>query len=60
MPESGGASAPESIFGMILEHVVLPVIAGRETEFLAAFAQAQPIIGSIYDPFPEVAHFEIA
>ncbi|BBH17027.1 hypothetical protein Back2_13140 [Nocardioides baekrokdamisoli] len=29
---------------MILEHVVLPVIPGRESEFLAAFAQARPLI----------------
>jgi hypothetical protein len=35
----GWPSVPESIFAMILEHVVLPVIAGRETEFLAAFAR---------------------
>jgi heme-degrading monooxygenase HmoA len=28
----------------VLEHVVLPVIPGQEAEFLAAFAQARPII----------------
>jgi heme-degrading monooxygenase HmoA len=32
---------------MILEHVVLPVIPGREEEFLAAFAQARPVIGAM-------------
>jgi heme-degrading monooxygenase HmoA len=32
---------------MILEHVVLPVIPGREDDFLAAFAQARPIIASM-------------
>lgn len=32
---------------MILEHVVLPVIPGREEEFLAAFAQARPIISAM-------------
>jgi heme-degrading monooxygenase HmoA len=31
---------------MILEHAVLPVIPGRETEFLGAFAQARRIISS--------------
>ena len=31
---------------MILEHALLPVIAGREEEFVAAFAQARPIIES--------------
>ena len=31
---------------MILEHVVLPVIPGRESEFLEAFAQARPIISA--------------
>lgn len=31
---------------MILEHVVLPVIPGRESDFLAAFAQARPLIES--------------
>ena len=31
---------------MILEHAVLPVIPGRETEFLRAFAQARRIISS--------------
>lgn len=31
---------------MILEHVLLPVIPGRETEFLEAFAQARRIISS--------------
>ena len=31
---------------MVLEHAVLPVIPGRETQFLAAFAQARPIISS--------------
>jgi heme-degrading monooxygenase HmoA len=29
---------------MILEHVVLPVIPGRECDFLEAFAEARPII----------------
>ncbi|MEL4317709.1 antibiotic biosynthesis monooxygenase [Leifsonia sp. YIM 134122] len=29
---------------MILEHVVLPVIPGREAEFEEAFAEARPII----------------
>lgn len=32
---------------MILEHVVLPVVPGREEEFLGAFAQARPIIASM-------------
>lgn len=32
---------------MILEHVVLPVIPGREDDFLAAFALAHPIIASM-------------
>lgn len=32
---------------MILEHVVLPVIPGREDDFLAAFTQARPIISSM-------------
>ncbi len=32
---------------MILEHVVLPVIPGREDDFLAAFALARPIIASM-------------
>lgn len=31
---------------MILEHVVLPVIPGREAEFLTAFDEARSIIGS--------------
>jgi heme-degrading monooxygenase HmoA len=31
---------------MILEHAVLPVIPGRETDFLGAFAQARRIISS--------------
>jgi heme-degrading monooxygenase HmoA len=31
---------------MILEHAILPVIPGRETEFLGAFAQARRIISS--------------
>lgn len=31
---------------VILEHVVLPVIPGRESEFLDAFAQARPLIES--------------
>jgi heme-degrading monooxygenase HmoA len=31
---------------MILEHAVLPVIPGREAEFLAAFELAKPIISS--------------
>ncbi len=29
---------------MILEHVVLPVVPGREEEFLAAFDRARPLI----------------
>lgn len=29
---------------MILEHVILPVIAGKEEEFEAAFEKARPII----------------
>jgi heme-degrading monooxygenase HmoA len=29
---------------VILEHAVLPVVAGREEEFETAFAQARPII----------------
>lgn len=32
---------------VILEHVVLPVIPGREDDFLAAFARARPIISSM-------------
>lgn len=32
---------------MILEHVILPVIPGREPAFLEAFAQARPIIASM-------------
>jgi heme-degrading monooxygenase HmoA len=32
---------------MILEAVMLPVIAGQETEFEAAFRQASPIIASM-------------
>lgn len=32
---------------MILEAVVLPVIAGREAEFEAAFREASPIIASM-------------
>lgn len=32
---------------MILEHALLPVIPGQETEFLAAFAQARPIIAGM-------------
>ena len=40
------SSTPDRLCGMIFEHVVLPVIPGRETQFLAAFAQAQPIISS--------------
>lgn len=32
---------------MILEHVILPVVPGQEEEFLAAFAQARPIISSM-------------
>lgn len=32
---------------MIIEHVVLPVIPGREEEFLEAFGQARPIIASM-------------
>ncbi len=32
---------------MIREHALLPVIAGREAEFEAAFAQARPIISAM-------------
>lgn len=32
---------------MIIEHALLPVIAGREDEFEAAFAAAKTIIGSM-------------
>lgn len=32
---------------MILEHAILPVIAGREAEFERAFAQARSIIASM-------------
>lgn len=32
---------------MILEHAVLPVIPGREEEFVDAFAQARPIISGM-------------
>jgi heme-degrading monooxygenase HmoA len=32
---------------MILEHALLPVIAGREAEFEAAFAEAKPLIASM-------------
>ena len=32
---------------MILEHALLPVIPGRETEFESAFARARPIISSM-------------
>ncbi|MFC4396652.1 MULTISPECIES: antibiotic biosynthesis monooxygenase family protein [Micrococcaceae] len=32
---------------MITEHALLPVIAGREEEFEAAFEQARPIIASM-------------
>lgn len=32
---------------MILEAVILPVIAGKEAEFEAAFQQASPIIASM-------------
>lgn len=31
---------------MVLEHVILPVIAGKEKEFEAAFEKARPIITS--------------
>jgi heme-degrading monooxygenase HmoA len=31
---------------MIMEHVELPVIPGRETEYEAAFAQAAPLIAA--------------
>lgn len=31
---------------VILEHVVLPVISGREEEFLAAFEVARPLIAA--------------
>lgn len=31
---------------MIVEHAILPVIPGRETEFLEAFKHAEPIIRS--------------
>lgn len=32
---------------MILEHAVLPVIPGREDEFLASFAEARQIISAV-------------
>lgn len=32
---------------MILEHALLPVRPGMEAEFIAAFAQARPIISSM-------------
>ena len=32
---------------MILEHAILPVVPGRETDFEAAFAEARPIIASM-------------
>ncbi|MDP9985322.1 antibiotic biosynthesis monooxygenase [Arthrobacter sp. FW306-05-C] len=32
---------------MITEHALLPVVAGREEEFEAAFKQARPIIASM-------------
>lgn len=32
---------------MILEHAVLPVIPGREDEFLASFAEARQIISAM-------------
>lgn len=32
---------------MILEHAILPVRPGREPEFEAAFAEAEPIIASM-------------
>ena len=32
---------------MILEHAVLPVVAGRETDFEAAFAEARSIIAGM-------------
>jgi heme-degrading monooxygenase HmoA len=32
---------------MILEHAVLPVLPGQETDFEAAFAQARPIISAM-------------
>ena len=32
---------------VILEHAILPVIAGREADFEAAFAEAAPIISSM-------------
>ena len=32
---------------MILEHAILPVVPGRETDFEAAFAEAKPIIASM-------------
>lgn len=32
---------------MILEHALLPVLPGREDEFLAAFERARPIIASM-------------
>jgi heme-degrading monooxygenase HmoA len=32
---------------MILEHAILPVVPGRETDFEAAFAEAKSIIASM-------------
>jgi heme-degrading monooxygenase HmoA len=32
---------------MILEHAILPVVPGRETDFEAAFAEAKPIIAAM-------------
>ena len=32
---------------MITEHAILPVIAGQEAAFEAAFAEAQPVISSM-------------
>ena len=32
---------------MILEHVILPVVPGREAAFEAAFAEAKPIIAGM-------------
>ncbi|QIK75554.1 antibiotic biosynthesis monooxygenase family protein [Nocardioides piscis] len=32
---------------MILEHALLPVVAGRETEFEEAFAQAKEIVAAV-------------
>ena len=34
------------MFGMIIEHAVLPVIAGREEAFESAFSEARQLIAS--------------